>query len=101
MGKVIGRIYKYDQRNYPYPSPNTTFVITPSFYTYIQTQCSSDYVAYAGANYESLAGLYRSTNHNINTDVSDNNNSQSFEKPSKKNCQYSSFGYTISTTTTP
>ena len=27
MGERIGRIYKYDQRNWPYPSPNTTFFI--------------------------------------------------------------------------
>ena len=34
--KVIGHIYKYDQRNWPYPSPNTTFVIPPRFYIYIK-----------------------------------------------------------------
>ena len=30
MSKGIGCIYKYDQQNWPYPSPNTTFVV-PKF----------------------------------------------------------------------
>ena len=41
-GKRISRIYKYDQRNWPYPYPKTTFFIPKCYDTYIQTQRNSD-----------------------------------------------------------
>ena len=50
MGKGIGHIYKYDQRNWSYPSPNNTFIIPPHFYISIKTQCNSSYGASVGAN---------------------------------------------------
>ena len=49
-GKGIVRIYKYDQKNCPYPSPNTNFVISPRFDTSIQTQRNSDSDDSVGAN---------------------------------------------------
>ena len=52
MGKVIGRIYKYDQHTWPYPSPNTNFIIPPNFDTSIQTKRNSDYDASVGENDE-------------------------------------------------
>ena len=110
MGKGIGHIYKFGQRNYPYPSPNTTFSIPLCFDTSIQTLCSSasnDFVgahdeasdgldnsiktqpksasdASAGANDVSSYGLDQSTNHNYNTYRKNNYNSQSYETPQKK-----------------
>ena len=51
MGKPIGRIYKYDQRNWTYPYLNTTFVIPPHSDTSIQTQHNSAYYSPVGANY--------------------------------------------------
>ena len=57
MGKGIGRIYKYDQQNWPYPFPNTTFVITPYLNTSIQPQRNIASDASAGANDEVSAGL--------------------------------------------
>ena len=56
MGKGIGHIYKYDQQNYPYPSPNTTLVIPPRFDTSKQNQRNSDSDIFAGANDEVLDG---------------------------------------------
>ena len=56
MGKGIGHIYKYDQQNYPYPSPNTTLVIPPRFDTSKQNQRNSDSDVFAGANDEVLDG---------------------------------------------
>ena len=29
IGKGIGRVYNYSQRNWPNPSPNTTFFVPP------------------------------------------------------------------------
>ena len=52
MGKGIGRIYKYDQHTWPYPSPNTNFIIPPHFDTSIQTKRNSDYDASVGENDE-------------------------------------------------
>ena len=80
MGKGIGRIYKYDQRNWPYPYPNTTFFIPPSFGTSIQTQRNSDSYASVGAHYVSSSGLDKITNHHGNTDGKDNDDSHSYEK---------------------
>ena len=73
MGKGIGCIYKYDQRNWPYPSPNTNFIIPPCFDVYIQTQRKSSSDAYEDENYVASSGLDQSTNHCGNTDVNDNN----------------------------
>ena len=76
MGKLIVRIYKYDQRNWPYPPPNTTFVI-PQFYdTYIKNQHKSASIASVYSHYLESSGLDQSTNHHGNTDVKDNNDSQ-------------------------
>ena len=56
MGKGIERIYKYDQQNWPYPSPNTTFAISPRFHTSITTQRNSAYDASMDENGEASAG---------------------------------------------
>ena len=50
MGKGIGRIYKYDQRNWPYPYPNTTFVIPQCSDTSIKPKKNSAYDAYVGGH---------------------------------------------------
>ena len=110
MGKGIGRIYKYDQRNWTYPSPNTTLIITPNFDTSIQNLRYSASDASTGANDETSYGLdtsiqnqlkstsdpsagendvssdvlYQSTNHNCNTDIKNNGDSQLYETPQKK-----------------
>ena len=99
--KVIGRIYKYDHRNWPYPYPNTTFAIPPRFDTSIQTQHNSASDASAGENYEASYGLDQSTNHYGNTDVNDNDDSKSFDTSWKNNCRSYYFGDTINTTATP
>ena len=75
-GKVIFGIYKYDQRNCPYPSPNTTFLILPRSDTSIQTQRNSASDASVGANDVAPSGLDQSTNHHGNTDVKYNDDSQ-------------------------
>ena len=110
MGKVIGRIYKYDQRNWPYPYPNNNFIIPPHFYTSIQAQRNSDFNASAGANNEASAGLYTSiqtqcnsdsyvsvgsnyaslfgldqiTNHHCNMDSKNDDDSRSYKTPQKQ-----------------
>ena len=66
MGKGIFLIYKYDQRNLTYWSPNTTFVIPPYFDMYIQKQCNSAYDAYVGANDLASYRLDQSTKHHGN-----------------------------------
>ena len=81
MGKGINLIYKYDQRNWPYPYPNTTFFIPQRSDTSIETKRTSDSYSPVGAhNLESFV-LYQSTNHHGNTDVNVNDDSKSFETP--------------------
>ena len=53
-----------------------------------------------GTNNIASSGLYKITNHHVNTDEKDNGDSQPYEIPFK-NCRFSSFGDTIPTTTTP
>ena len=101
MGKGIERIYKYDQQNWPYPSPNTIFVIPPHFDSYIKTQLNSASDASVVANDVASAGLDESTNHHGNTDGKDNDDSQSYEKHGKNKFRSYSSGDTINTTTTP
>ena len=72
MGGIIAHIYKYDQQNWPYPYPNTTFSMPPRFDTSIQTQRNIAYDASVGENYVASSGLYQSTNHHGNRDVNDN-----------------------------
>ena len=76
MGKVFVRIYKYEQRNWPYPCPNTTFEIQQRSETSIQTKCNSAYDASVGAHDEEQAGLYQGTNHHGNTYARINDDSQ-------------------------
>ena len=71
-GKGFGRIYKYDQWNWPYPPPNTTFFITKCSDTSIQTQQSSASYAYVVAHALASSGLYQIKNRHGNTDVNDN-----------------------------
>ena len=52
-----------------------------------------------GTIYVASSGLDQSTNHHDNTDVKDNDDSQSYETPRKK-FSYSYFGDTITTTAT-
>ena len=101
MGKAIGLIYKYSQRKWAYPYPNTTFVIPPLFDASIQTQHNSASDASVNENDVASDGLYQSTIHHGNKDGKDNNDSQSYEAPQKHNFHYSSSGNTIATTTTP
>ena len=42
MGKGIGRIHKQIQKNWPYPSPNTNFILSQRPDPYIQTHRTSD-----------------------------------------------------------
>ena len=72
MGKGIRNIYKYEQRNWPYISPNTNFIITQRSDTSIQTQRNSSSDASVGAHDLVSYLLDQSTNHHGNTDVNDN-----------------------------
>ena len=81
MGKVIGRIYKYDKPNCPYPYPKTTFVIPPRFYASTQIQCNSASGASVGANDVASSVLYQINNHHGNMDGKDNYDSQSYKAP--------------------
>ena len=101
MGKEFGRIYKYDQRDWIYTSPKTTFVIPPFFDTYIQTQCNSASYAYVGSNDVASAILYKIPNHHGNMDVKYNGDSQSYETPQKNNYCSSFYGGTIATKSAP
>ena len=100
-GKVIGSTYKYGQQNWPYLYPNNDFLIPQLFENYIQTQCTSDYDAYVGTHALVYYGLDKSTNHHSNTDVNNNDDSQSFETHRKNNYRSSCFCDTITTTNTP
>ena len=100
-GKGISCIYKYDQQNWPYTYINTNFVIPKRSDISIKTQCNSASDASVDAHDGSSAELYQSTNHLCNTDVNNNDDSQSFETPRENNCNSSSFGDTITTITTP
>ena len=101
MGKVIGRIYEYYQRNWPYPSQNTSFFIPPHFDVNIPTQCNSASDTSVDKNDVASSVLDKSTNHHGNADDKDNDDSQSYETPQKNNFRSSSSGDTITTTTTP
>ena len=79
MGKVINRIYKYNQRICTYQYPSTTFIITPYSDNFIQTQHNNDSDDSVYANNVASAGLYQRTNRHSNMDVKDNDDSQSFE----------------------
>ena len=50
MGKGIIRIYKHSQWSWPYPPPNTNFVIPQRPEPSTQTQCTSAYDASVGAH---------------------------------------------------
>ena len=76
MGKGIDRIYKYDHRIWPYPSPNTTFIIPKCPDTSIHTQLRSAYNASVGSYDVALSGLDQITNHHGNMDVKDNYDSR-------------------------
>ena len=76
MGKGIGRICNYDQLNWPYPSPNNTFIIAQRSDTSIQTQHISAYDASVVAHDSASALLDQITNHHGNTDVNNNDDSQ-------------------------
>ena len=81
--KGFGRIYKYDQWDWPYTYPNNTFLITTHFDNYVQTQHNSASEISTGTNDVSSAGLYQINNHHGNTDVKDNYDSQSYDTPYK------------------
>ena len=76
MGKGIGLIDKQIHRNCPYPYSSTNIVITKCPDTYIKTQRT--FACYASVGAHDLASSLsdRSTSHNINTDVNDNDDSQ-------------------------
>ena len=102
IGKRISLIYKYDKRNWPLPPPNNNFFIQQSYDTSIQTQLSSaSYYDSVGAHDVLSAGLDKSTNHYGNTDVKDNDDSQSFDTHRRNNCSCSYFRDTFTIATTP
>ena len=101
MGKGIGRIYKYDQWNCPYQTPNNNFFIPQHYDNSIQSQYKITLDVSVGAHDVASYGWDQSTNYHDNTDVKDNDDSKSFETPRKNNGSYSSFGDTINTSTTP
>ena len=101
IGKRIGRIYKYDQRNWPYPSSSTNFFIPQPSDTSIKTQRTSAYYSSISAHDLASSGLYHFANHHVTTDVNDNDDSQSFETPRENNWSYSCFRGIITTTNTP
>ena len=100
MGKGISRIYKYDQQNWPYPSPNTTFVITEYHDASIKNQRNSVSDSSLRSHEISAAVLDQSTNHHGNTGVNNNDESRSFETPRGNNYSSSFFVDTITTTST-
>ena len=75
-GKGISRIYKYDQQNCHYPSPNTTFVLPQSSKNSIQNQRIDSSDAYVGANDLDYSVLDQIPNHHGNTDVNNTDKSQ-------------------------
>ena len=85
MGKVIGLVFKYNQINWPYLYPDTTFFIPQCSGISIQTQRKSVSGACVGAHDVKSAILDQSTNHHGNTYVKDNDYSQTFETPRKNN----------------
>ena len=97
----MGRIHKQNQQNWPYPSPNTTFVTPQRPDNLIETQrtsaCDASLVAHALVSCVSD----QSTNHHVHTNVNYNDDSKSFEAPRKNGCSSSSFVDTIATTNTP
>ena len=98
--KGIRRIYKHSQGNWPYSSPNTTFVIPQRPETSTQTQRSSVCDDSMGAHdLESSISDQSNINH-INTDINNNDGSLSFEV-TQKNCSSLFFGDKKTTTTTP
>ena len=54
-----------------------------------------------GAHYLASSVSYQIISNHINTDINDNNDSQSFETPRKNNRSYASFVDTKNATTTP
>ena len=101
MYKETRHIYKYDQRIWPYLSPNTTFIMPTFFDRYIQTQRNNAHDASVGGNDVASSGLDQSINHRVNMEGRDNDGSQSYETPWKNNCRSSSLGDIITNTTTP
>ena len=71
VGKGIVRIHKQSQTNWPYPSPNTTFVILKHPYTFIQTQRTSYCDASLGAHAlaSSVSGKYKKYISYIHPDI--------------------------------
>ena len=101
MGKIIGRIYIYNQHNWPYPSPYSDFVLPQHSEPPIQTQRIYGYLDSVGAHALAYSVSYQSTSYRGNTDVNNNDVSHSFQTPSKNNHSHLFFGGTITTTTTP
>ena len=101
MGKGICRTYKNGQRNWPYPYPDTTFVLPQPPDTSIKTQFTSDSDVSVGAHTLSSPVSYQSTIPHGNNDVNNNDDALSFETPREKSRSYSCFDETITTTTTP
>ena len=75
MGKGISCINKCDQKNWTYPSPNTTFVVSPCSGTSIQTQRNSISDYSVGANDVASSVLDQITKHHGNTDFKYNDDS--------------------------
>ena len=82
------------------PIPKHKNFITKRSDTSMQTQRNCASYNSVGSHDLASAGLYQSTNYNINTDVNDNDDTHSFETSRKDNCSSSSFGDTITATTT-
>ena len=81
--------------------PQTLFFIPQRSDTYIQIQHNSASDTYVGSHALESSWLYQSTNYRDNTDVNDDDSSQSFGTMKENNCGYSCFGDKINKTTTP
>ena len=99
MGKRIGRVYKHSQHKYPYPSPNTTFVLPPHYVSSLQ----NDRTSVCGATMISLneppplSNL--TTTNQADTDVKNDIDSQYFATPIKRNHRTTEIRYTNTKTT--
>ena len=101
VGKGIGHIYKRNQRNCPYPYPNTNFFIPQHPDSYTQTQNTSVCDAAVFSHDLDYCVLDKNARNHVNTDVNNNDDSRSFENDWKNNRSSTSFGDTKTTNATP
>ena len=85
MGTGIICIYKQSQINWHYPHKTTKFFIPKYPDHSTQTQRTSVCDATVGVQYLAFSVSDQRTINNVNTDVNNNDDSQSFETHSKNN----------------